>query len=61
MKKPTFKQYIEKSHEKTNAAKRLYHKNPNKAIDMACESADYLLKASKVMLENAVKRNENEM
>lgn len=59
-KKPTFKEYIEMSKAKTEIAKKFYHKNPNKAIDFACESADYLLKASKVMLENA-KRKENEI
>lgn len=59
--KPTFNEYIAMSKAKTNAANRLAHKKPNKAIDLACESADCILKASKIMLEKAVKRNENEI
>ena len=59
--KPTFNEYIAMSKAKTEVVNRLCHKNPNKAIDLACESADCLLKASKIMVEKAVKRNDNEI
>ena len=59
--KPTFNEYIAMSKAKTEVVNRLCHKNPNKAIDIACESADYLLKASKLLVEKKEKQNQNEI
>ena len=59
-KQPTFNELMTLCEIKTKKANSIYKKNPNKASDLALEGSIYLLKASKIALERAKTRtNDN--